>query len=83
MTIGIRSQVHIRHPGRAPYGYRFSPQGIVVDDREQLMVTAAKSLRGEGFSLYQIARILYNANFASRNGKLLEPSQVKCLLRAA
>ena len=63
--------------GKPPYGMRVDPGGkLEPDGAEQLVISAARELRGQGKSLRQVARELAARGYRPRNGDLFAPTAV-------
>lgn len=70
--------------GETPYGYRQENGMLVPDLEEQTVIRKILNLRGKGYSIRRIVRILAEDGHVNRRGKLFQKTQVeRILLREA
>jgi DNA invertase Pin-like site-specific DNA recombinase len=89
-AIGERTSAVMQHMrangeytgGRAPWGFRAGPDGLVPDEGEQAVQETARRLRGDGLSLASIGRELAELGHLSRAGKAFAPAQVARMVAA-
>jgi site-specific DNA recombinase len=87
-AIGERTSVAMRHKadvgeyigGGAPYGFKVVGERVEQDPAEQLVIAAAKELRGGGLSLRRVAAELELRGYRSRKGTRFEAAQVARML---
>jgi site-specific DNA recombinase len=73
-----------RISGRAPVGYRFDTNGkLVMDPREQMLLSEVRGLRERGYSIQRVANLLNSRGVRLRGGKLHPTTLARCLRRAA
>ena len=88
--IGERTSAAMQHKrarreytgGRPPYGWRVSRDGVTleVNEPEQRVIAAARSLRGKGLSLRTIGARLTKRGVLQRNGAKWHPQSIKVVL---
>jgi site-specific DNA recombinase len=87
-AIGERTSVAMQHKadvgeyigGGAPYGFKVVGERVEQDPAEQLVIAAAKELRGGGLSLRRVAAELELRGYRSRKGTRFEAAQVARML---
>lgn len=88
-AVGERTAAVMRHKrergeyvgGAAPFGFKVAHDGtLVAVEDEQRAVALARQLRGDGYSLRDVATELGQAGFLSRSGRIFAPSQVARML---
>lgn len=81
-ALGIKRQRGQRISRYAPFGFRLTPQGMVVSDPvEQKAVQRMHDLRKRGRSLRQIAASLAEVGHCGRGGRPISPKTVRAVLR--
>lgn len=84
-AIGERTSAAMQHKaaqgeytgGEAPFGFKVVGDRVVPEPAEQVVVDAAKALRGAGLSLRKVAAQLAARGFRSRAGTPFEAAQVQ------
>jgi len=72
-----------RVSGKAPRGFRFKGDRVVVDPAERRLASEARALRESGLSIRQIAQALNGRGRKTRGGGRFHASGIERLLRAA
>lgn len=89
-AIGERTAAAMQHKaaqgeytgGHVPYGFRLSLDGVHLEEHpgEQMVMAAARDLRGAGMSLRAIGAELAERGLMTRNGRRWGPKQVRRLV---
>ena len=71
-----------RISGKPPFGYYFTPDGMVVpDNHEQLIIRTVRKISEDGMSIRCIQRKLTKDGFYSRNGNKLSVATIHGILK--